>query len=68
MNIELHNGEALKVLAELARNNIKVDAVITDIPYGTTKRNGIGIEIDEEYFKIAQGRVLEAKGKVGLFA
>jgi len=33
-----------------------------------TGRRGIGIELEEKYFKIAQDRVLKTQGKVGLFA
>ena len=31
-------------------------------------KGGIGIELEEKYFKIAQDRVLEVQGKVGLLA
>lgn len=34
---ELHNGDCLEVMDELIKKGIKVDAIITDIPYGTTK-------------------------------
>ncbi len=34
--IELYNGECLKVMDELINNNIKIDCIIADIPYGTT--------------------------------
>ncbi|MCM1260603.1 MAG: site-specific DNA-methyltransferase [Staphylococcus sp.] len=33
----LFNGDCLKVMDELINNGVKVDAVITDPPYGTTK-------------------------------
>lgn len=34
--IELYNDDCLKVMDELIHKRIKVDAIITDIPYGTT--------------------------------
>ena len=35
-NIELYNGDCLEVMDNLIQQGIKVDAIITDIPYGTT--------------------------------
>ena len=35
-NIQLYNGNCLDILPQLIEDGIKVDAVITDIPYGTT--------------------------------
>lgn len=35
-NYQTINGDCLEVIDELIKNNIKVDSVITDIPYGTT--------------------------------
>ena len=37
--IDLYNDNCLDILRQLIDNNIKVDAIITDIPYGTTKCN-----------------------------
>lgn len=34
--VKLFNGEALEIMNELINQNIKFDAIITDIPYGTT--------------------------------
>ena len=34
--IELHNGDCLEIMPQLIKDNIKVDAIIADIPYGTT--------------------------------
>lgn len=36
MEINLIQGDCIKVMEELIKNNVKVDAIITDIPYGTT--------------------------------
>lgn len=34
--IELYNGDCLEIMPQLIKDNIKVDAIIADIPYGTT--------------------------------
>jgi len=36
MGIELYNGNCLEVMNQLIKENTKVDAIITDIPYGST--------------------------------
>ena len=35
-NIKLYNGDCLEVMDQLIKDGIKVDAIITDPPYGTT--------------------------------
>lgn len=35
-NNKLYKGDCLEVMDELIQNNIKVDLILTDIPYGTT--------------------------------
>ena len=35
-NIKLFNGDCLEVMDKLIEGGIKVDAIITDPPYGTT--------------------------------
>ena len=37
MKIDLHNGDCLEVMDKLIEEGVKVDAIITDPPYGTTK-------------------------------
>ena len=34
--IDLHHGDCLEVMDKLIKQGIKVDAIITDPPYGTT--------------------------------
>lgn len=34
--IELYNGDCLEIMQQLIDKGVKVDAIITDIPYGTT--------------------------------
>ena len=36
---KLYNGDCLEVMDRLIADGIKVDAIITDLPYGTTNRN-----------------------------
>lgn len=36
-NIELYNGDCLEVMDNLISKGVKVDAIITDIPYGTIR-------------------------------
>jgi hypothetical protein len=37
--IEIYNGDCLKVLDELYQSNIKVDLILTDLPYGRTQNH-----------------------------
>lgn len=36
MKMNLIQGDCIEVMEELIKNNVKVDSIITDIPYGTT--------------------------------
>jgi DNA modification methylase len=36
MEVNLIQGDCIQVMEELIKNRVKVDAIITDIPYGTT--------------------------------
>ena len=36
MNVQLYNGDCLEVMDNLIADNVKVDAIITDPPFGTT--------------------------------
>lgn len=38
-DIQLYKGDCLEVMDKLIENGIKVDMVLTDLPYGTTARN-----------------------------
>lgn len=35
-NNKLYNGDCLEIMPKLVEQGIKVDAIIADIPYGTT--------------------------------
>ena len=39
-NIKLHQGDCLEVMDKLIAEGIKVDAIITDPPYGTVQNIG----------------------------
>lgn len=61
-NIELYWGDCLKIMDGLIADGVKVNAVITSPPYGTTAckrtgRNFISIELDLNYYMIAQERI-----------
>ena len=60
----LYHGDCLEVMDKLISEGVKVDAIITDPPYGTTgvacknlTRDFIGIEKDAKYFQIAKERI-----------
>ena len=36
-NIQLYNGDCLEVMQQLIHKGVKVDAIITDLPYGETR-------------------------------
>jgi site-specific DNA-methyltransferase (adenine-specific) len=62
--LDLYNADCLEIMDKLIDENVKVDAIITDPPYGTTgvacknlNRNFIGIEKDKNYFDIAKERI-----------
>ena len=50
-NITLYNGDCLEVMDNLIQQGIKVDAIITDIPYGTTHCKWDSIIPFEEMWK-----------------
>lgn len=66
MSVDLRLGDCLEVMRSMPDKC--VDAIITDLPYGTTGvacvktgRNFIGCEIDEGFFDIAERRIAEAQ-------
>lgn len=50
-DIQLYNGDCLEIMDNLIQQGIKVDAVITDIPYGTTRCKWDSIIPFEEMWK-----------------
>ncbi|MBR4983138.1 MAG: site-specific DNA-methyltransferase [Lachnospiraceae bacterium] len=66
----------LNIIQTLVTNSSREGDTVLDMFMGSgttmvacvnTKRNGIGIELDENYFKIAQERVKEAQQQLTLF-
>ena len=55
--IKLYNDDCLKVMDKLIEDNVKVSAIITDIPYGTTAcKWDIIIPFDEMWLRIEKLR------------
>lgn len=51
--IDLYNGDCIEIMQQLIDKGIKVDAIITDIPYGTTSCNwDIVIPFDKMWDKL----------------
>ena len=50
-DIQLYNGDCLEVMDNLIQQGIKVDAIITDIPYGTTRCKWDSVIPFEEMWK-----------------
>ena len=65
-NIRLIQGDCLKIMAELIKQGIKVDAIITDPPYGTTtcKWDNV-IPFDEMWEQL--NRIIKPNGAIVLF-
>ena len=65
--IDLYNGECLEVMDYLISQNIKVDAIITDPPYGTTACKWDTVIPFEEMWKMLYG-ILRPNGFIVLTA
>ena len=66
--INLFNGEALEVMDKLISQGVKVDAIITDPPYGTiTKDNAWDIVIPFDEMWLRLDKLLKPNGVVVLF-
>ena len=65
--IDLRHGDCLEVMDRLIENRIKVDAVICDIPYGTTacKWDSI-IPLDQMWEQLE--RIIKPKGAIVMTA
>ena len=55
--IDLIKGDCLQAMQAIPDGS--VDMILTDPPYGTTACKFIGIELDDNYFDIAQKRITE---------
>ena len=65
-NIELYNGDCLKVMDKLIADGVVVDAIITDPPYGTTacKWDSI-IPFEEMWLRL--NKLIKPNGAIVLF-
>lgn len=64
--MELYNGDCLEVMDSLIRKGIKVDAIITDPPYGTTACKWDSVIPFEEMWKRLNA-LIKPKGNIVLF-
>lgn len=64
--MKLINGECLEVMDKLIADNVKVDAIITDPPYGTTacKWDSV-IDFDEMWLRL--NKLIKPNGAIVLF-
>jgi DNA modification methylase len=67
--IKLIQGDCLEKMKDIPDKSI--DMILADLPYGTTgvacknlNRNFIGIELDKDYFKIAEERINAVQDKL----
>ena len=65
-NIQLYNGDCLEVMTKLIEQGVKVDAIITDPPYGTTacKWDSV-IPFDEMWGRL--NKLIKPNGAIVLF-
>ena len=65
-NIQLYQGDCLEVMDKLIEQGVKVDAIITDPPYGTTacKWDSI-IPLDEMWERL--NKLVKDNGAIILF-
>lgn len=65
---KLYNGDCLEIMDKLIKENIKVDMILTDPPYGTTDNNKWDnvININEMFDKI--DKLIKPNGAVLLFS
>lgn len=69
--IDLHKGDCLHIMDELITKGVVVDAIITDLPYGTTavackntNRNFYACELEPDYCEIANKRLKAVQGSL----
>lgn len=55
MSINLYNGDCIEIMNSLIKEGVKVDAIITDIPYGTTTCNWDNIIPFDEMWECIKG-------------
>ena len=64
---KLYNGDCLEIMDKLIKEGVKVDSIITDLPYGTTQNKWDSVipldKIWEQY-----NRIIKDNGAIVLFA
>ena len=64
--IDLYNGDCLQVMDKLIQDGVKVDAIITDPPYGTTAcKWDTVIPFDEMWLRL--NKLIKPNGAIVLF-
>ena len=64
--IDLYNGDCLEVMDKLIEDGVKVDAIITDPPYGTTAcKWDTVIPFDEMWLRL--NKLIKPNGAIVLF-
>jgi len=64
--IKLYNGDCLEVMDELIKQGVKVDAIIVDIPYGTTACKWDSV-IDFKEMWLRLNKLIKPNGAIVLF-
>ena len=65
-NVQLYQGDCLEVMDKLIEHGVKVDAIITDIPYGTTAcKWDTVIPFDEMWERL--NKLIKPNGAIVLF-
>ena len=65
-NYQLYNGDCLEVMDYLISQNIKVDCILTDPPYGTTAcKWDTVIPLDEMWGRL--NKLIKPSGVIALF-
>ena len=66
-NYQLYNGDCLEVMDYLIEQNIKVDCILTDPPYGTTAcKWDVVIPFDEMWERL--NKLIKPNGAIALFS
>ena len=65
-NIQLYQGDCLEVMDKLIEQGVKVDAIITDPPYGTTAcKWDVVIPLEEMWERL--NKLIKPNGAIVLF-
>ena len=65
-NVKLYQGDCLEIMDKLIEEGVKVDAIITDLPYGTTKCKWDNIiPFDEMWQRL--NKLIKPNGAIALF-